>query len=108
MSRKVGNQYTHQKKKKKKKEDMNIVSKEKHANINGTSFSGRMQENRGGGGKNIETCFVYGSLISLLYGLIVRTSLAWEKYKPGITVSKNFVLRNREGLEGPGLLTYCH
>lgn len=47
------------------------------------------------------------SLLSLLYGLIVRTSLEWEKYKPGITVSKNFVLRNQEGLEGPGL-TYCH
>ena len=55
MSRKVGNQYTHQKKK--KKEDMNIVSKEKHANINGTIFSGRVQENRGKK-KNIETCFV--------------------------------------------------
>ena len=26
---------------------MNIVSKEKHANINGTSFSRRVQENRG-------------------------------------------------------------
>lgn len=47
VSRKVGNQYTHQKKKEKKEEDMNIVSKEKHANINGTSFSGRVQEHRG-------------------------------------------------------------
>lgn len=64
-------------KEKKKEEDM-IVSKEKHSNIKGTGFSGR-----------------------LLCGLIVRTSLAWEKYKPGITVSKNFVLRNQEGLEGP-------